>query len=407
MDLLLYLFAFLRPILFIDIGIKVGGLNMLEISAIFLALLLIALLIFKIGVKKKIYISSIDILIIFFTFWCIAVYLSYSDDADIKKVVKIILPLWSFIVVKNVIQTKDDYQKLIFIALIGFSIPLVISVVMIVSGKGLGWVSYWTSIGRYKGAYADIHMLGHNMALLIMMIVAYITIRRYSFEHELKKLHVGKKLFFSILILLALYCLYKCWTRTQVLGLIVFFIAYYFYYNKKVLISGVIGVITLGILFAPIIVPRYFHDVQRIVEGELDPNRLGSGRVEFWADTLKNYVKLPIDRKLAGNGLGNPKGLSGRYLDTHSDVLGLLEEVGLVGFILYMLLQLFILKRILSLEGDEKYYFIAFFTAVFAMNLVSNSYISRFGIAQMYFLMLAYIEIPFLKNKSETKVIEH
>ena len=132
-----------------------------------------------------------------------------------------------------------------------------------------------------------------------------------------------------------------------------------------------------------------------VSEGEWGQDKLGSGRIGLWTNTLKGFGNLPIDKILAGNGIGNrEEGLSGRNLDTHSDILGILEETGLVGFVLYMLLQIFIFKRIYAMQDQVKYLYLAMFVAIFFMNLVSNSYISRFGMAQFFYLIMAYVDVP-------------
>ena len=138
----------------------------------------------------------------------------------------------------------------------------------------------------------------------------------------------------------------------------------------------------------------FFSDVQKIYAGEWDADKLGSGRIKLWTRTLDGFSELTIDKKLAGAGIGNKVGLSGSQLDTHNDILGLLEETGIVGFTLYILLQFFILKRILALEKKERYVFLSIFISIFIMNLLSNSYISRFGMAQFYYLIMAYVDLP-------------
>ncbi len=399
--LFLYLFSILRPILFININVEIGGLNLFEFAAIFLALLLFSMLIYKMGLKKKIYVSSVDLFILLFSLWCVGTFLAYSDSANVKEVAKMIIPLWTFVIVKNVITNKDQFKKLIFIMLIGFSIPVTLSVLLIVMDKGIYDVNYWTDIVRYRGIYSDPHNMGHNMGFLIMMVVTYFSFIACSNFDSIKDISTKKKIFIALLVVFAIFCLYKCWVRTAVIGLIVFFTVYLFFYNKKLLLIGTIVVVILGIIFAPVIVPRFLNDFQKVFEGEWDAGKLGSGRIKLWSNTLEGFWDLPLDKKLAGTGIGNKIGLSGRHLDTHNDILGLLEETGIVGFILYMLLQFFILKRILSLEEKEKYVFLAMFIAIFLMNLVSNSYISRFGIAQFYYLVMAYVDLPSFAKTAE------
>ena len=390
----LYLFSILRPILFVKVDIEIGGLNLFELAAIFLALLLFSMLIYKMGLKQKIYVSSIDLLILLFSLWCIGTYLAYSDSANVKEVAKIIIPLWTLVIVKNVITSKEQYMKLIFIMLVGFSIPITLSVLLTIMGKGIDDISYWTNIERYRGVYSDSHNMGHNMSFFIMMVVTYLCFTTNSKYKAIKSMSLWKKLFFIVLVSFAMFLLYKCWVRTAAIGLIIFLLIYLFFYNKRLLLMGTVFSLALGIIFAPVIIPRFFSDLQMVYEGEWDADKLGSGRIRLWSKTLEGFWELPIDKKIAGTGIGNQIGLSGRQLDTHNDMLGLFEETGVIGFILYVSLQFFILKRILTLAGREKYAFLAIFVSILAMNLVSNSYISRFGMAQFYYLIMAYVDLP-------------
>lgn len=398
--ILLNLFSFLRPILFIDIGAKVGGLSIFELAAIFLALMLFATLIYKMALKEKFYFSSIDMLILLFTLWCVAISVAYPGDAKVNDVAKLIIPLWTFTVAKNVIKSRSQFLNLILIILIGFSIPLMLSSALIITGNGLEEINYWTGIPRYKGVYENPHNMGHNMAFAIMLVVTYLSFRNTATDSKQQKLSIWIKLLFALLTLSAIFNLYNCSVRTVMLGLVIFFVVYLFFFNKKILLFGMVGILVLGILFSPLIVPRFFNDFVMVSEGKWEKDKLGSGRIGLWTNTLKGYGNLPIDKILAGNGIGNrEEGLSGRNLDTHSDILGILEEAGLVGFVLYMLLQIFIFKRIYAMQDQVKYLYLAMFVAIFCMNFVSNSYISRFGMAQFFYLIMAYVDVP-LRTKA-------
>ena len=285
----LYIFSLLRPILFINIDAEIGGLNLFEVAAILLALLLFAMLIYKMGLRQKIYISSIDLLILLFSLWCVGTFLAYSDSANEKEVAKMIIPLWTFVIVKNVITSKEQFRKLIFIMLLGFSIPVTLSVLFIIMGKGIDDISYWTDIERYRGVYSDSHNMGHNMSFLIMMVVTYFCFVSNSKIETKKLLNIWKKLFFSLLVIFAIYCIYESWVRTAVLGLIIFFTVYLFFYNRKLLLVGTVSIVILGIIFAPVIVPRFFSDVQKIYAGEWDADKLGSGRIKLWTNTLDGF----------------------------------------------------------------------------------------------------------------------
>lgn len=401
--LLLNLFAFLRPIMFTHAGIRVAGLSFFELAGILLGLLLLAMLSYRATVTRQLYASSVDVAIVLFSFWCVAVFFIYIDESTVEKVVNYSLPLLTFIVAKNIITEKQQFQQLLFLFIAGFAIPVAASSVLIALGGGLQYEQYWTGELRYEGVYDGAHNLGHNVTFMIMLIVIYVTLRRSNQEDGEREIGKGKRFFMGALVVLGLYCLYQSRLRTAIVGLILFTVIYLFYFNKRMLILGMTGLLALSVIFAPIVISRFVGTR----DGEIgSANEIFSGRLENWTSNLTGYVDLPIDRKLAGNGIGNELDLAGVHHDTHNDVLGVIADTGLVGFILYMLLQLLILRKILELEDNERHVFLALFVAVFAMNFGSNSYISRFGLAQCFYLLIAYVDLPSVAKPALSSAVD-
>jgi len=137
------------------------------------------------------------------------------------------------------------------------------------------------------------------------------------------------------------------------------------------------------------------YDYDKVKTGVWDEGELGSGRPKIWKHNLDIFWSMPIDRQLAGAGIGN-KGVSGTdgVVDSHNDYLEMMMNTGIVGLLLYLTMQLLMLHKILRLPGREKHVFLGVFMAVVLMNFSSNSYITRAALAQMLFLVLAYIELP-------------
>jgi O-antigen ligase len=127
----------------------------------------------------------------------------------------------------------------------------------------------------------------------------------------------------------------------------------------------------------------------------------------IWSHNLAIFAKLPIDRQLAGVGIGNFMGNSfaadiqasskltmNHVWNSHNDFLEMLMEIGIIGLLLTLVLYVAIGRAILRLPGKGRHGFLALFLAVVVMNILSNSYIARFGLAQMFFMLLVYIEQP-------------
>jgi O-antigen ligase len=64
--------------------------------------------------------------------------------------------------------------------------------------------------------------------------------------------------------------------------------------------------------------------------------------------------------------------------DPHNDWLFVLLSLGLIGLAIFVGLFGSILRAILSIPGKEKFALLGLFVAVVLMNVLSNSYITRF-----------------------------
>jgi O-antigen ligase len=400
---LLSLFAFLRPILFIKLDSKILGLNIFEFGALLFTVALIFAFLLRAVLTKRIYINGTDFLVLLLAFWCIAIFLIYHDKSDIRELAKFLIPLFTFIAAKNIIQNKKQYKQLLLLLIIGFMVPCGLSTGLILLGKGVQYISYWTTIPRYEGVYLGAHNLAHNMAFLLMAIVIY----TFLPDTSEKEIAYRKKGIFLILASMALFCIYMSQVRTVITGLLTFFIIFLYTKNKKLLLLSGTFLIILGIILSPIIVPRFFNDFYKVYTGEWATDKIGSNRPRIWANNLEKYSELTIDRQIAGIGIGNNLDASenldfdpDNVRNSHNDYLDVMMQTGVVGAILFLLIQFSIFKSILKLNNNERYLFVALFWAIFAMNFISNSYVARFGLAQMLYLVMAYVELPSHQNQN-------
>lgn len=402
--LLLKLAAFLRPIFFVEIGNE----NLFDLAAILLFVLLVGALLSNAALRKSIDFSPLDVLIVAFSMWCIAVYIVYIDKAHARDVAKLVIPLFGFIVAKNILRNEAQYLKMLQWMIFGFAFPVMLSAALILTGGGIETigkyevVNYWTGIARYQGAYSGSHNFGHNMTFFVMLMVLYITLSRTNDKARSDNHPLMRNATFIVLGAAAAYCLFMSQVRTAVAGLLLFGVMYLYFFNKRILIIGA-GAMTLVVLaMLPTIVRFLFPDIVMVQQGEGDISDLGSGRPNIWAGNLELFGELPLDRQIAGVGIGNkgvtsPEGI----WDSHNDYLDIMMQTGVVGFVLFMSIQALFLRRILRLPSAERHVFLTLFAAVSAMNFLSNSYVSRFGLAQMLYFLLAYVEVSSRKAVSE------
>jgi len=396
---LLYLSAFLRPLLGIDFtqgssGSETSGIY--NVTTAVLTVFLGGALFMNASLRRNLRVSAIDLSMAAFAGWCVAVYFIYYERAVGREVLKLIFPLFVYFVVKNVLTDREQYRKMIWLMIAGFTVPVALSTALVLQGKGVAYVRYWTDIPRYQGAYSDVHNFSHNMLFLLMLIAVYVVVSRFNREKEQQV--SGKKqnvLYLGVLGLAALYCLIMTQARTQLLGLIVFFGYTLLVYNRRALYLVSALSIVLVIVFAPIFMKAFFWDYQKVESGVWSEDELGAGRPKIWKNNLNIFEKMPLDRQLGGVGIGNKEGLGGTegITDSHNDFLDVMIQTGMVGLLLYLLMQALLLRKILQLPGKEKHVFVAMFISVAMMNISSNSYITRSAIAQLYFLTMAYVEL--------------
>jgi O-antigen ligase len=400
---LVMIFFFARPMMFMDSGLHFGGLNFFELLTIIFTGVLGLVAFTNVFIGRKIGVSATEWLIIAFLIWCSSIAIIYPEDSDLKSYAKLVLPPLSLIILRRAMWNREQYLRSLKWLILGFALPVFLSAILISQGKGLFDTIYWTGLERYSGAYANNHNMGHSMGFLLILITVYITLVIIHKDSITVKLTWAKYGFFLLLAGTASYCLYYSQVRTVFIGLLVFFLIALFSYSKKwfalFLLLVSISVITLAPLYSKI-----FFDVVEAYEGQREIEQAASGRPYIWDHNLSIYSELSIDRKLAGVGIGNTisnrnRNFSGRKAignvwESHNDFLTLLMETGAVGLVLMSLMYSFILAAILKLRGRGKYVFLAFFGSVMIMNFVSNSYITRFGMAQMLFMIMTYVWLP-------------
>lgn len=394
--LLLKFVAIVRPI-----GSMQFAEKYVDIIGVGIFALLMLTLLSNSAVRKSLRLSSVDISILAFCGWSIAIYLIYIEYAYMRDLAKIVIPMLGYIAAKNTLRSIDDYRNLLGWLILSFSIPTVVSTIMIINGTGVDFVSYWTGIERWSGAYDGSHSLGLSMTLLLIVITLYVQIVQRIDGAAFKSLGYIKGSGLILLSGAALFCLYMSQVRTAILGLLVFAAVTMFFQNKKLLvISGAVGTF-VAVAFLPYWLPALLPEFTIHEQGvEVTTEDLGSGRPRMWMNDLKVFAELPIDRQIAGIGIGN-RGDQATDVTVygHSDWLELLVQTGIVGLIFYLVFQILLFRAILRMPGRDRYAFLAVFAAVNVMMAVSNAFVWRIQVSQLFFIMFAYVEIQNLQQK--------
>lgn len=388
--LLLQLVALVRPLAsmkFLDtVFVPLGG-------GLFVAL--VGAFLIRGAVQKTWRFSAVDGVIVAFAIWSLVVSSIYYESSRVGDVIKLLVPLLSYTIAKNIIADSQIYKRLLSWMFIGFSIPTIGSATLIAleHPAALDMINYWTSVSRWEGLYTHSHNLGHSMTLLLMALIVYFLLRGADDKGKFRRTMENGLM--SVLGIAAIYALYMSQVRSAVLGLLAFVAIYTFLYKKRLFLMGTAAAVVVAAISVPYWFSAMFPEFEMRQRGiEVSNMDLGSGRPRFWLNDLTVYASLPLDQKLGGVGIGATR-TGNMELYGHNDWLGMLTQTGLVGLLLYMVLQVLILRAILRMEkGKERFAFMAMFGAVNLMMLVSNSYAWRIQVSQLYYIMLAFIELP-------------
>ena len=384
--LLFVAFLFLRPILTINLlpSMRIAGLNVLEIFSISVTY---AFLIYTCLNIKRIKFDSICWLLIIFAGYSI---FSLAWGSSVREIAKLLLPVCIFFMVRSINPGKNYLRLLYMIAILGLAIPTIGSGVLIGIGKGLGMTVYQTGLERYSGLYFGIHSLAHASYIVLPLSLLFLE----SSNDSLTK-NKAILLLTMTLITFSFFCMYKSYVRTTWVGTFIL-TNFYLLKKRKYVLLTCMYIIILILAFSSENLEKAFHDFIKPISGQEDISLIGSSRFGIWKDIIDLIYENGIVRLILGLGFTEygqitSYGKSGSLIAiAHNDFLGLLLSLGLVGLIIYTasLFNIYIDIYKSKIKGELKSIFLGFLIAVVAMNILSNSYLSRIEMSQYFYFII-------------------
>jgi O-antigen ligase len=383
----LYVFTLLRPITVAFPTVK--SISILDIFGIGASFLMLIGLLLNLRTIK---ISGLSVLIIFFIFYCL---LSLFWHSEYREVSRTILPFIPFFLVNAVVEDIKDIQNLIFSLILGYFLPILGSVFLIATGQSETMIT-GSFVERESGLSSGPHTLGHLMLFFSFTYgIYYLLNAQITHPRNLKSLAWHSYLFF--LLLGSLLCIYKSYTRTVFVGSILFWFVYIWSWKKKWFLILSILIALLTMTFYSSMETTFWQKKwgERYVSHDL--NTASSGRLTIWHHNLKLFSGLSPTTKILGVGLGNElKALPDSYekwIGSHNDYLSLLLVLGVLGLTLYLSMYLLISIKIIRAPIPQKMrgYFLIVIASVIIMNFLSNSYIVRFQMAQLFWFLIGML----------------
>ena len=409
------LFYLLRPMLNAELvqwGIL--GFNFFELVAILLFLALAAAFAIKILQKSREAVSHVEVWAALLIGWITISYIVHIEISSMTTYAKFVMPLATYILLKRILPDRSTHVRMIFLMLVGFLFPFIMSAIMTYRGEGIAQVVYHTGFERYKGAYANIHSMGHNTGFAIMATFVYVALRK----SQKVALRWSEIIVLSIIVSIGIYLLYAGQVRTAILGLVAFLVIASYFFDKRVLALLIVLSIALVAYFWSD-VRMMFYDIINPEDWGRDPEAVASGRKMMWTWALEFWREAPLLYQLTGMGVtvsGLPplrQPLFGTFVDgtirpwpdPHNDWLYVLLSLGLIGLAIFIGLFASILRGILGIPGKEKFALLGLFVAIVIMVGASNSYISNFTMFQMFLMLMVYVDLKSteVEKKSQTK----
>lgn len=247
---------------------------------------------------------------------------------------------------------------------------------------GIGYADISQGVIRFSGFYGDSATLSLTAFSAIAFAILY---------KEVNGSRLSKKMQYQFyLTLLAFaYIFWLTLTKATILITIALFFLWYGYYKKRKVI--IFPIIILGIFFffreSQSVRARFFTEInfmQTVGKEKIDINSMrgmGSGRVGRWVDTLKIYENdYSFFEKLFGTYL---------FYKSHSQYLGFLMQIGLIGLIVFIAVVLLLLRGMLVVFKKSR-------DPIIFMGIILFICILLYGIGYQSFTYTGFLWLTFI-----------
>ena len=373
---ILLIFAVFRPL---TISFHhIGSISLLDLFGMGSSYLMLISLFFYLRGQPF---NAMSWLLLYFVGYCL---LSFAWGSNYRAVARIVLPLLPFFLVQAVIHSQRQVKVLTLWLALGFIIPIVGSALLIASGISSYEVTQ-SGLQRQEGLTSGVHTAAHTM-LIFSYVYALLKVQAKN------QSRIWRWLLF-ILLLLSIYCIWKTYTRTVWLGGMLFWLIFLWARSKRwfwsLLMVGFIGALIYSTQLQDL-----FWQKNAAGQKVHEVDTASSGRISLWTHNFTVYRELSLPLKLLGVGIGNEMKVVDEVdmftASSHNDYLTVLMTAGLIGLLLILGIYGGLLTVVLrsQVQRQLKFLFLGLIISVMLMNMVSNSYLTRFPIAQYFWLLM-------------------
>jgi O-antigen ligase len=375
----LILFCFFRPLALINVNIAFGGLNAFELFAIVISYVLLFAIALYI---RKIKFDLISVSILLFCAYC---FMSISWGSELRTIAQVTLPFILFFAIRLMIGKPKEIKFLLTALIIAYCFLLVGSLYQIIQETSISFVEPITGIERHAGLFKRIKPFSFSLFLFSVFFYFQVII------YQLNNRQIKWGLF--ILLIISIFCLFKTYSRTTYIGLAIFWAISLWGHNKKYFSVVLILSLVLGFI--------YFANLEQIFikTPKFDFNTATSGRIFLWEHNINLFLESDFDKKLLGHGLGvvssSVFGTRHEIWASHNDYLQVLMATGTIGFVLYILIYLILLKDVYlsNIDKSKKFFYYGVIISIIVMNFASGVTLLQVGISQQFWMVMGFFYI--------------
>lgn len=272
-------------------------------------------------------------------------------------------------------QQKDDlYRCLVPMTLVG-AVPLLGDVIAYLRGQ----VVFLQDIARYTGLYGESI---HNASFAFLLFSAMGAF--WAFAGRTRWQRIGG----AVMALISVPAVIYAYVRTGMMGVISLIIAFLLLERRMGVLAIVFAIGATSLTTSAQLQERFDDIVVFLSEEdrESEEEHLGSGRLYIWEQSFTNYRRTEPFEQVFGVGLQRHQTLSpsGSH-DTHNDYLGLLFQLGPIGLLVYLAMQIQIVRLAWWVRQRTDEHFVWHFTNLvialhatsFVTNNLSNAFVRR------------------------------
>lgn len=366
---------------------SIAGLNLLKLFSGAATVLGGAL--FALEFRRTEHHPSIGAFILFTLVLGLSAARNISVMVGLEIAVRYLSPIMMLFLVAGFLPSARDNRRFMIMMLLVSCIPLLSSLYYLASGQ----MNQHTLAGynRLLGGYKSLRHHGMMMMLMAALGTFWLFQAR---DRRSQVLIVGFTAGSAL-------CMYLSYIRTGVLAFAAFVAAFLYISGRRREFYLAVGLAALGTALSPEIQDR-FKDLVLVFFMDSDDmfnesRKLGSGRIGLWGDSFKAYLQRPLGDILLGLGLGkhwiltqeayNPfVTVQDGQVDTHSDYLGVLYQLGPIALGAYIYIQaqtVYYGWKLANMRSADRFsqdlgaLAAALSIAVFVTNTISNGFVNR------------------------------